>query len=70
VTVESADVATVLREDPLTATLIDDIGGWLTAAMDRFDAWTGGAIEPCMAELIDAVGEFRGPLVLVSPKSG
>ncbi len=70
VTVESADVATVLREDPLTATLIDDIGGWLTAAMDRFDAWTGGAIEPCMAELIDAVGEFRGPLVLVSPEVG
>ena len=57
-TVECADVAARLRSHPDTATLVDDIGGWLTAVMDRCDAWTGGSIEPCVAELIDAVREF------------
>ena len=43
-TVESADVATQLRSDGETATLVDDMGGWLVAAMDRREAWTGGAV--------------------------
>ena len=43
-TVETDDVAAALRTDASTATLVDDIGGWLTAAMDRRDAWSGGAV--------------------------
>ena len=70
-TVESADVTTHLRTDPPMATLVDDIGGWLTAAMDRTGAW---ADEPGLDDVIDdllgAIGAFGAPLVLVSPEVG
>jgi adenosylcobinamide kinase/adenosylcobinamide-phosphate guanylyltransferase len=78
-TVESTDVATQLRSDDGTATLVDDIGGWLVAAMDRRDAWTGGRVAPDVGmddvgmdidDLVEAVGAFRGPLALVSPEVG
>ena len=42
-TVETADVATHLRSRPDTATLVDDLGGWLTAALDR-RGWDDGSI--------------------------
>lgn len=74
VTVESTDVATQLRTDEGTATLVDDIGGWLVAAMDRRDAWASGPgtadLGMDMDDLVDAVGAFRGPLALVSPEVG
>jgi len=69
-TVETADVAAELRTDLRTATLVDDIGGWLTAAMDRRDAWTGGSVRPDVDELCAAVEGFAGPLSLVSPEVG
>lgn len=69
-TVESADVAAELRTDAATATLVDDIGGWLVAAMDRHDAWTGGTVSRDVDDLIEAVEAFRGPLALVSPEVG
>lgn len=69
-TVESTDVATQLRADCDTATLVDDVGGWLVAAMDRRDAWNGGVVTPDVDDLVDAVGAFRGPLALVSPEVG
>ncbi len=69
VTVETCDVSGQLRAEP-TATLVDDIGGWLTAAMDRTDAWNGGSVDQDVTELATAVGEFNGPLVLVSPEVG
>ena len=56
------------------ATLVDDVGGWLVAAMDRGGAWTGdGAASGVASEvddLVDAVDAFCGPLVLVSPEVG
>ena len=69
-TVETVDVATQLRSDTATATLVDDIGGWLTAAMDKRDAWTGGSVGADVDELIDAVVSFGSPLALVSPEVG
>ncbi len=73
-TVESTDVATQLRFDDDIPTLVDDMGGWLVAAMDRGSAWTGGAVttdvDMDVADLVDAVGSFRGPLALVSPEVG
>jgi adenosylcobinamide kinase/adenosylcobinamide-phosphate guanylyltransferase len=69
-TVESPDVAAQLRADPDTATLVDDIGGWLVSAMDRCGAWTGGAVGGDVDDLVDAVAAFRGPLALVSPEVG
>ncbi|MCV7254557.1 bifunctional adenosylcobinamide kinase/adenosylcobinamide-phosphate guanylyltransferase [Mycolicibacterium fluoranthenivorans] len=73
-TVETTDVATELRADPRTPTLVDDIGGWLTATMDRLGAWTGGSVrtdidEPC-DELCAAITGFDGKLTLVSPEVG
>lgn len=69
-TVETADVATQLRADTHTATLVDDIGGWLTATMDRLDAWTGGSVRDDVDELCAAVTGFGGKLTLVSPEVG
>lgn len=68
-TVETADVATQLREHPI-ATLVDDIGSWLTAAMDRSGAWSEGSVATDVGDLIDAVGGFSAPLAVVSPEVG
>jgi adenosylcobinamide kinase/adenosylcobinamide-phosphate guanylyltransferase len=69
-TIETVDVATHLRSDTATATLVDDVGGWLTAAMDRRGAWTGGSVRADVDDLLDAVGAFAAPLALVSPEVG
>jgi adenosylcobinamide kinase/adenosylcobinamide-phosphate guanylyltransferase len=69
-TVETADVATQLRSQPRTPSLVDDIGGWLAAAMDRRDAWTTGSVAADVADLIDAVKAFPSALALVSPEVG
>ncbi len=67
-TVESADVVATLRDS--AATMVDDIGGWLVAAMDRRAAWTGGSIQTDVDELASAVSGFTAPLALVSPEVG
>ena len=63
-------MAAALRVDTRTATLVDDIGGWLTAMMDRRDAWTGGSVRADVDELCAAVTGFDGKLTLVSPEVG
>lgn len=72
-TVETVDVPTQLRATGTTPTLVDDIGGWLTAVMDRRDAWateSPGSVTDDVADLIDAVATFPAPLALVSPEVG
>ena len=69
-TVESADVAMQLRAEPEIATLVDDVGGWLTAAMDRTDAWAAGSVADAVTDLTEAVAAYPSPLVLVSPEVG
>jgi adenosylcobinamide kinase/adenosylcobinamide-phosphate guanylyltransferase len=69
-TVEDSDVATQLRQHGGTPTLVDDIGNWLTAAMDRCDAWNQGSVSGDIDELVAAVGTFGSPLILVSPEVG
>jgi adenosylcobinamide kinase/adenosylcobinamide-phosphate guanylyltransferase len=54
----------------VTPTLVDDVGGWLTAMMDRRGAWTTGSVAADVADLMDAVGAFASPLALVSPEVG
>lgn len=68
-TVETTDVATHLRSGTV-ATMVDDIGGWLVAAMDRREAWTGGSVAAEIDELTGAVAAFDAPLALVSPEVG
>jgi adenosylcobinamide kinase/adenosylcobinamide-phosphate guanylyltransferase len=69
-TVETTDVATQLRSDEVKPVLVDDIGGWLTAAMDRAQAWTDGSVSADIDDLLDAVAGFGEELVLVSPEVG
>lgn len=59
-TIETADIATLLRADTKIATMIDDVGGWLAAALDNPDA----------DELVSAVSAFGADLVIVSPEVG
>jgi adenosylcobinamide kinase / adenosylcobinamide-phosphate guanylyltransferase len=69
-TVETADLPTQLRWQAATPTVVDDIGGWLAAVMDRRDAWTTGSVDADVTDLVDAVDAFASPLALVSPEVG
>lgn len=69
-TVETGDVATELRRSPHRPTLVDDLGGWLTGTLDRLCAWEGGSVAGPVRDMLAAVGDFGGPLVLVSPEVG
>jgi adenosylcobinamide kinase/adenosylcobinamide-phosphate guanylyltransferase len=68
-TIETADIATELRRSPDTPTLVDDVGGWLTAALDR-RGWETGSVSVDVDDVLDAVGAFGAPLVLVSSEVG
>ncbi|MET7770306.1 bifunctional adenosylcobinamide kinase/adenosylcobinamide-phosphate guanylyltransferase [Nocardia sp. NPDC005366] len=70
--VESVDPATVLADPADGATLIDDIGTWLTARIDARAAWDcpRGTIGPDVDELVAAVSAYPGRLVIVSPEVG
>jgi len=67
-TVETGDLSAELRRRPHTATLVDDLGGWLTGALDR-RGWDA-PMDADVDELLTAVTEFTGPLLLVSPEVG
>ncbi|ORW91451.1 adenosylcobinamide kinase/adenosylcobinamide phosphate guanyltransferase [Mycobacterium sp. IEC1808] len=74
-TVETDDVTGQLRQSPGSPTLVDDLGGWLTGALDRNNAWDGGSVTAApvgdaIEALLSAVGEFGSTLVLVSPEVG
>ncbi|MEZ0351843.1 bifunctional adenosylcobinamide kinase/adenosylcobinamide-phosphate guanylyltransferase [Mycobacterium sp. pR1184] len=69
-TVETRDVSTELRHCPDTPTLVDDLGTWLTATLDRHQAWEHGSVGAAVDEMLDAVGAFGSTLVLVSPEVG
>lgn len=75
-TVESADVAAVLRQRPHLPTLVDDLGGWLTAALDRqgWDVDTADArdrrLDDATDTLLAALTAFPAELTVVSPEVG
>ncbi len=69
-TVETDDIASQLRESPDTPTLVDDLGAWLTGALDRHDGWDGGSVAAPIEDVLAAVGGFGSTLVLVSPEVG
>ena len=58
-----------MRTDPETPVLVDDLGGWLTATLDRQN-WGGEPITGEVDDLVAAVDSFGAPLVLVSPEVG
>jgi adenosylcobinamide kinase/adenosylcobinamide-phosphate guanylyltransferase len=73
-TVETADVASVLREagaqDP--PILVDDLATWLTGELDDAGAWDGplDAVHARTQELVEAVRTCQARLVLVSAEVG
>lgn len=68
-TIETTDVAAQLRAEPRTPALVDDLGNWLTAALDR-RGWNGGCLDADVSDLVTAVRTFASPLALVSPEVG
>jgi adenosylcobinamide kinase/adenosylcobinamide-phosphate guanylyltransferase len=62
-------IAGHLRSDPDVATIVDDLGGWLTAVLDR-RGWNGEPIDADIDDLAAAVAETAAELVLVSPEVG
>ncbi|ONM46108.1 adenosylcobinamide kinase/adenosylcobinamide phosphate guanyltransferase [Nocardia donostiensis] len=71
-TVDGADPVAALREPTLGATLLDDIGTWLTARFDARAAWDSprGTLTPDCDALVCAVADYRQRLVIVSPEVG
>ncbi|MDF0529912.1 nicotinate-nucleotide--dimethylbenzimidazole phosphoribosyltransferase [Tsukamurella sp. 8F] len=71
-TVETADVAELLGSEPYPATLVDDLGGWLTAVLDSAAAWEtpDDVLPAAIGRLVAAVSEYPGDLVLVSSEVG
>ncbi|WP_233195643.1 bifunctional adenosylcobinamide kinase/adenosylcobinamide-phosphate guanylyltransferase [Corynebacterium sp. 13CS0277] len=76
VTVDDVDAVDALRDPAVrrTAVLVDDVGTWLTHALDEAGAWElpRGTLRPRMEALVDAVAAWPGtqPLVLVTPEVG
>ncbi len=68
-TVESDDIAAQLRQSPQAPTLVDDVCGWLTAALDHV-GWEDGSVTADVDEMLAAVAAFTAPLVLVSHEVG
>jgi adenosylcobinamide kinase/adenosylcobinamide-phosphate guanylyltransferase len=68
-TVETAALAPYLRANPTTPSLVDDLGGWLTAVLDR-RGWDDGSVDADIEDLAAAVGTVTADLVLVSPEVG
>ncbi|KXX60387.1 bifunctional adenosylcobinamide kinase/adenosylcobinamide-phosphate guanylyltransferase [Rhodococcus sp. LB1] len=75
-TVETAhrrDLVDQLRSPTeAAATLVDDLGTWLTVELDGAAAWESprGSITPRTDELVASVRDYRGALVLVTPEVG
>ncbi|MGK9272359.1 nicotinate-nucleotide--dimethylbenzimidazole phosphoribosyltransferase [Williamsia muralis] len=71
-TVESADVAGRLRSDPDMATLVDDLGGWVSRQIDDVGGWDDDNFDLSdkIAEFVSAIEDFTGDLVIISPEVG
>lgn len=71
-TTETTDITGELRTGDAVPTLIDDLGGWLTAMMDGRGAWERGAdvVSADISALVDAIDGYSSDLVIVSPEVG
>jgi adenosylcobinamide kinase / adenosylcobinamide-phosphate guanylyltransferase len=73
-TVETTDVAGLIRagEDPMV--LVDDLGNWLSCVLDDAGAWTADALPPAVfrqvVELVETVASSTCRVVLVSSEVG
>lgn len=67
--VENTDLVAALHTTE-TPTLVDDIGTWLTAAIDDAAAWELPRGTVATDDLVAVVAAYSGRLVLVSPEVG
>ncbi|HSO03587.1 MAG TPA: bifunctional adenosylcobinamide kinase/adenosylcobinamide-phosphate guanylyltransferase [Candidatus Limnocylindrales bacterium] len=73
---ETAQVADMLREtEPAETVLVDCLTLWVTAAVDRANAWEDpsaaeSAVEAVLADLLDAMGTTQADVVLVTNEVG
>jgi adenosylcobinamide kinase/adenosylcobinamide-phosphate guanylyltransferase len=73
---ETAQVADLLRDvEPQETVLVDCLTLWVTAAVDRADAWEDApraeaAVDEVLAELLDALATTRADVVLVTNEVG
>jgi adenosylcobinamide kinase / adenosylcobinamide-phosphate guanylyltransferase len=73
-TVETTDIAGILRagEDPLV--LVDDLATWMSAVLDDANAWEADALPPVVfrqvVELVESVAMSSARVVLVSAEVG
>lgn len=67
-TVSETDAVEALRTGG--ATLLDDVGGWLVAQIDKAGAWESPRGTVDTAPLVDAVATFADRLVLVTSEVG
>jgi adenosylcobinamide kinase/adenosylcobinamide-phosphate guanylyltransferase len=73
---ETAQVADLLREaEPAETVLVDCLTLWVTAAVDRADAWEDApaaeqAVEEVLADLVDSLGATQADVVLVTNEVG
>lgn len=71
-TLETTDLVTCIRA-ATGAVLIDCLGTWLTAALDRHGVWDGAPVTPVEAEVQEVLAAWRAsthPLVAVSNEVG
>lgn len=75
-TVETLDIAAVLREDSESPVLVDCLALWLARVLDDVDAWEAAedtwrpALGRFVDELVDAIRKTRREVVLVSNEVG
>ena len=73
---ETAQVADMLREaEPAETVLVDCLTLWVTAAVDRADAWEDpsaaeSAVEEVLADLLEAMAATQADVVLVTNEVG
>jgi adenosylcobinamide kinase/adenosylcobinamide-phosphate guanylyltransferase len=68
-TIETGEIASHLHRFSNTPTLVDDMGGWLTGALDR-RGWETGSVSADIDDVLAAVDVFDAALVLVSSEVG
>lgn len=72
-TIETLDVASVLRADSSAPVLVDCIALWLTRTADEAGAWDGAAdaaVESRIDDLVDALARTSRDVVLVTNEVG
>jgi adenosylcobinamide kinase / adenosylcobinamide-phosphate guanylyltransferase len=73
-TVETTDVAGIIRDDQDDLLLVDDLATWLSCVLDDAGAWEAEALPPVVfrqvVELVEAVASSSARIVLVSSEVG